>query len=237
LDKQGGRWARWRRPALVAAPIAALIVALAALALWPEPKARPPRPVAQVDPTPPPPLAVTKPKPEKKPKRPPRPEKRRPKRELRVKIDRNAASPVAVSVPSVGISAPVVPLKLKSNGKLEVPTDFSKAGWRQGGPEPGERGAAMITGHVDSKSGPAAFYRLREVGSGADIRVRRKDGSTVAFVAERSERVPKDSFPTKRVYGKTRLPTLRLVTCGGSFDSAAGHYRDNVIVYATRKPS
>jgi hypothetical protein len=144
---------------------------------------------------------------------------------------------VAVYVPSGGVSAPVIPLGLQPNGKLEVPKDFSAAGWREAGPEPGERGAAMITAHVDSKSGPAAFYGLRRVRPGDDIEVRRSDGSGVTFVAERIEAVPKDAFPTRRVYGKTRLPTLRLVTCGGSFDASVGHYRDNVIVYATRKPS
>jgi hypothetical protein len=65
--------------------------------------------------------------------------------------------------------------------------------------------------------------------------VRRQDGSTVTFVAARTERISKNSFPTDRVYADTRLPTLSLVTCGGAFDDASGHYRDNFIVYATRK--
>jgi sortase (surface protein transpeptidase) len=164
-------------------------------------------------------------------------EKRPKPRKLRIRIDKNASPPVAVSVPAVDISAPVIPLHRKPTGKLEVPRDFSEAGWRLGGPEPGERGAAMMTAHVDSRSGPAAFYTLAKVKAGADIKVKRKDGTTVTFVAGRSERVPKDSFPTKRVYGKTRLPTLRLVTCGGPFNDSTGHYRDNIVVYATRKPS
>ena len=144
---------------------------------------------------------------------------------------------MSVAVPAVGIAAPTRALGLKPNGKIEVPDDYSEAGWRENGPEPGERGAAMITAHVDSRSGPAAFKRLSEVSRGDEIDVRRKDGSTATFVARRTERVSKDSFPTRRVYADTRLPTLRLVTCGGAFDGATGHYRDNLIVYATRKPS
>ena len=95
----------------------------------------------------------------------------------------------------------------------------------------------MITAHVDSRAGPGAFLKLDEVSRGDEINVRREDGTTVTFVTERTEQVPKTSFPTERVYGDTRLPTLRLVTCGGSFDSGCGHYRDNLIVYATRKAS
>jgi hypothetical protein len=52
-------------------------------------------------------------------------------------------------------------------------------------------------------------------------------------VVERVEHVPKEALPTERIWNHTREPVLRLITCGGSFDRSTGHYRDNVIVYAT----
>ena len=42
------------------------------------------------------------------------------------------------------------------------------------------------------------------------------------------------SRPTRST--PTLTPTLRLVTCGGAFDSTAGHYRSNIIVFATLRP-
>ncbi len=60
----------------------------------------------------------------------------------------------------------------------------------------------------------------------------RADGSVVAFAVERLEQHPKNAFPTQSVYGPTAAATLRLVTCGGTFDGSVGHYRDNIIVYA-----
>ena len=44
--------------------------------------------------------------------------------------------------------------------------------------------------------------------------------------------VAKDAFPTASIYGKASYPSLRLITCGGPFDRATGHYLDNIIVYA-----
>ncbi len=170
------------------------------------------------------------------PKREPEPKKKQ-RPNLKVRIDRKAAAPVAVTVPSAGIAAPVIPLGLQRNGKIEVPENIAEAGWWRRGPEPGERGAAMITAHVNGDGRDGAFANLASVGEGDEIRVRRRDRTTVAFEVDRTERVPKGKFPTQRVYGKTRQPTLRLVTCGGTFDSTTGHYRDNVIVYATRMPS
>ena len=115
---------------------------------------------------------------------------------------------------------------------MEVPEDYSVAGWYTGGPRPGDRGPAVIAGHVDSKRGPAVFYRLGELRKGDLIVVRYPGRAEARFRVERTERHPKRAFPTARVYGDTAGPALRLVTCGGSFDRASGHYRDNVIVFA-----
>jgi hypothetical protein len=40
-------------------------------------------------------------------------------------------------------------------------------------------------------------------------------------------------FPTLKVYGMTPTPQLRLITCGGIFDTQTGHYLSNIVVYAT----
>jgi sortase (surface protein transpeptidase) len=46
------------------------------------------------------------------------------------------------------------------------------AGWFTGGPMPGQLGPAVIAGHVDSRTGPAVFHRLRDLRPGDQIRVR-----------------------------------------------------------------
>jgi sortase (surface protein transpeptidase) len=91
----------------------------------------------------------------------------------------------------------------------------------------------VILGHVDSKRGPAVFFRLRELRRGDEVTVRRADGSSVRFMVQRTAQYPKRRFPTDDVYYPTLTPGLRLVTCGGEFDHTIGHYRSNLIVYAT----
>ena len=145
---------------------------------------------------------------------------------------RRAARPVRIEIQAIGVRAPVIPLGLNSDRTLEVPTDFGDAGWWTGGPRPGERGPAVIAGHVDSKTGPAVFFRLGDLRSGDEIVVVRRDGSRTRFSVQRSERYPKADFPTAKVYGPTPGPALRLITCGGDFDRSTGHYLDNTVVYA-----
>ena len=102
-----------------------------------------------------------------------------------------------------------------------------------GGATPGSQGPAVIAGHVDSKAGPAVFFRLRDVHKGDTVWVWRRDGRKVRFVVSRVLEVPKTRFPSAQVYGPTADPTLRLITCGGVFNHSTGHYLDNIIVFAS----
>lgn len=142
--------------------------------------------------------------------------------------------PVSLAIPSIGVNTKgIVDLRLDKGGKLEAPTDFARAGWYANGPTPGEFGPAVIGAHVDSKSGPAVFYRLGSLKKGAQVSVLRKDGSTARFVVDRVARYSKAAFPTAVVYGDTRgRAELRLITCGGAFDQSTGHYVDNIVAFA-----
>jgi sortase (surface protein transpeptidase) len=144
--------------------------------------------------------------------------------------------PVRVEIPSIGVSSPLVRLGLKRDRSMEVPGDFQVAGWFTGGPQPGQLGPAVIAGHVDSRAGPAVFYRLRDLRPGDQIRVVRADRRVVRFEVDALASYPKQALPTEAVYGATTAPVLRLITCAGSFDRASGSYRDNLVVSATRVP-
>ena len=141
------------------------------------------------------------------------------------------AEPASVSIPAVNISAKLQPLHVDAKGTL-VPPDYGMAGWYAAGPEPGEQGPAVIAGHLDSKVGPDTFYRLGQVRPGQRIRVGLKDGTKLAFRVTEIKQFSKGNFPTKRVYGATKAPELRLITCAGDYDHAAGHYKDNLVVFA-----
>jgi hypothetical protein len=142
------------------------------------------------------------------------------------------AAPARLRIPAIGVDTSLVALALDRAGTLEVPRRFDVAGWWSGGARPGERGPAVIAGHVDSQTGPAVFFGLGRLRRGDGVLVERRDGSLLRFTVRRVERYPKNRFPTARVYGPTRRPELRLITCSGAFDHLTGHYLDNTVVYA-----
>jgi hypothetical protein len=144
-----------------------------------------------------------------------------------------AAAPTGIDAPSIGLHVDgLVPLDRLADGTIAVPP-FGQAGWWVQGPKPGQRGPAVLLGHVDTKRGPDVFYRLRDLRPGDPVSVRRADGSVVRFTVQRVAQFPKVAFPSAAVYAPSLEPVLRLVTCGGSFDRTVGHYRDNVIAFAT----
>jgi sortase family protein len=145
----------------------------------------------------------------------------------------SVAAPVRLSIPAIGVRSALESLGRQPDRTVAVPRDWQRAGWYRGGPRPGERGAAVILGHVDSPTGPAVFGRLATLRKGARVVVGRADGSSVTFVVQRVERHAKNRFPVKEVYWPTLQPELRLVTCGGAYARAAGGYQSNVIVFAT----
>lgn len=140
--------------------------------------------------------------------------------------------PVRVRVPAVDLDVPVVGLGLRADGSMEVPRSADTAAWYEGGPLPGEPGAALLVAHFDSTDGPAAFYDLREVMPGARVTVRDARGGSVEFVVDRISEHPKDNFPTEEVFGGVRRPELRLITCSGSFNRLTRHYSHNLVVSA-----
>ncbi len=144
--------------------------------------------------------------------------------------------PTGLSIPRIGLDSPkLADLRIDYRGALQVPTDYSQVGWYDASAVPGDPGPAVLTGHVDTRRGPAVFAQLDQLRPGDLIDVPRSDGSTARFGVDSVEYYAKDSLPTDRVYGPSTSPQLRLLTCGGPFDSGRLSYQDNVVVFASAR--
>jgi hypothetical protein len=146
------------------------------------------------------------------------------------------SAPVSVVIPAIGVRSPLLRLGLNPDGTIQVPdlaTSADEAAWYKYSVTPGQIGAAVIEGHVDSQVGPAVFFRLGALHPGDHIDVALADGMTAVFRVTGVREYAKDNFPTKMIYGTTNYASLRVVTCGGTFDYATGHYLNSVVVFAS----
>jgi hypothetical protein len=146
------------------------------------------------------------------------------------------SAPVSVAIPAIGVRSPLLRLGLNPDGTMQVPdpsTSADEAAWYKYSVTPGQIGTAVIEGHVDSRVGPAVFFRLGALRPGDHIDVTLGDGMTAVFRVTGVREYTKSDFPTQMIYGPTKYAALRLVTCGGTFDYATGHYLSSVVVFAS----
>ncbi|MFF8261356.1 class F sortase [Streptomyces virginiae] len=138
-----------------------------------------------------------------------------------------------IRIPTISVDAPVMTVGLDAEGWIDAPPPQERnlAGWYLNGISPGQRGSAVIVGHVDNAQGPAVFYGLGSVKPGNRIEVERYDGRTAVFEVYGVEVFSKEAFPGSRVYGDTGHAELRVITCGGGYSKARG-YDGNVVVFA-----
>jgi Sortase domain len=144
--------------------------------------------------------------------------------------------PVAVDIPAIGVDSRLLHLGLNSDGTIQVPsleTSSDEAAWYKYSATPGQIGSSVIEGHVDSYQGPAVFFRLGALRPGDTINVTLADGVTAVFRVTGVREYLKTRFPAKTIYGATDFAALRLITCGGTFDYATGHYLSSTVVFAS----
>jgi len=146
------------------------------------------------------------------------------------------SAPVRIKIPKIDLETTFeAPLGLNEDQTIEVPDTYTKVGWYVNGATPGEVGTAVVLGHVDSFEGPAVFWPLKMLKQGDEVEIQREDGTTAVFVVTDTKTYDQDAFPTEEVYGKTDYPSLRLITCIGTFNKGAQRYSHNLVVYAELK--
>ncbi len=143
--------------------------------------------------------------------------------------------PVLVHIPAIGVTSELLHLGVDAAGAIQVPslsTEASEAAWYKYSVTPGQIGASVIEGHVDSYAGPAVFFRLGALRPGDRIDVTLADRVTAVFRVTGVREYLKSRFPANVIYGRTAYAALRLITCGGAFDYSTGHYLSSTVVYA-----
>lgn len=148
-------------------------------------------------------------------------------------LTRSEVVPVRVSIPAIGVDSDLEDLPVV-DGVMQPPVAPERAGWFSAGTVPGDRGPAVIAGHVNSGVANPVFRDLDQMKPGDRIEVTLSDGSVQAFRMDYSRIVSQAQaqFPTSDVYGPVPDAQLRLITCH-TYDPAQVKYVNNLVVFAT----
>ena len=153
----------------------------------------------------------------------------------RVRTD--VVAPVGLAIEAAGIDAGIESLRVV-DGAMQDPTGPWVVAWYENLGSLGTAGNVVMAGHIDYWNvGPAVFYNLSTLEAGDEIVVTGDDGKTYPFAVEWVRQYDSASIPLDEVAGPTEEQSLTLITCGGAFDYANGHYLQRTVVRANRAGS
>ena len=145
--------------------------------------------------------------------------------------------PVHLAIPSLKISAAVQYLGVNSKGALGVPNNFTDVGWYAAGTIPGDRGSAVIDGHVDNGLALAGVFKhLASIAVGDDILVTDHDGTIVHFAVTGIQSFDYKNAPVDMIFNERDGSFLKLVTCGGTWVPGDRTYDQRLVVTAVLVP-
>ncbi|WP_300679169.1 class F sortase [Nocardioides sp.] len=145
----------------------------------------------------------------------------------------SAGAPMRLEMPSLKVSAPVVPIAMVDNA-LDPPRDYLEVGWWNASAKPGaEQGQIVITGHT-LHTGGASMNNLGRLAKRDRVDVVTKRGTlpyvvtaTTVLSKEQLSRRSAELFGQDHGHGR-----LVLITCS---DWNGSYYETNTVVFARPK--
>jgi sortase (surface protein transpeptidase) len=151
-------------------------------------------------------------------------------------ISKVKANPARLLIPVIGVNAPIEVVGVTPHGDLAVPArnPWMDAGWYGSGPRPGERGSAVIDGHLDRPGGnPAVFWRLRDLHIGDEVMVIDAGGSTLRFHVTGTAFYSPQDAPVQEIFGNETSAYLNLITCAGDWIPSQHQTALRLVVYTS----
>ncbi|SDN19027.1 class F sortase [Alkalicoccus daliensis] len=139
--------------------------------------------------------------------------------------------PESLQIPGIDVDGPVEEVGILENGQMGVPDSAEGIGWFAPGVKPGEQGNAVLAGHVDSRSGPAVFYDLKEMSAGDEVQVTDNEGNELTFEVTRVVSYDRKEAPLEEIFGRSEKRNLNLITCTGTFNQEEGTHDERLVVY------
>ncbi len=137
-------------------------------------------------------------------------------------------------IPAIGVDAHIEDVGLTAGHAVGVPANIWDVAWYDQGPSPGQPGNALIDGHLDWYTGIAVFWRLDQLRPGALIYVVLPDRSRQTWTVASMTWYPYTA-DVPSLFVTTGPPTLSLITCAGSWNSAVGGYSQRLVIRANLK--
>lgn len=144
--------------------------------------------------------------------------------------------PTRLKIPKINVDAGFLYTGLTPDGIMEIPNNIVDVGWFTGSVRPGEKGVAVVTGHVAQIRGgvltkPGVFYNLKELGIGDTLNVINDKGVSIAFVVREIRNYDPAADATYVFTSSDGGIHLNLITCEGTWNPAQLSYSQRLVIF------
>ena len=140
--------------------------------------------------------------------------------------------PKELSIPIINVDAKIQYIGIASNGKLATPSNFTDVGWFQNGVVPGDKGSAIIDGHVDDGLAfPAVFANLGNLNIGDDIYIDTVGRGTLHFQVTNIQDYDANA-ETSEIFNQNDGNYIKLITCAGVWSILRRTHSQRLVVTA-----
>lgn len=155
---------------------------------------------------------------------------------LKPKLIPSVDAPLDLVIPTLNLEALIQTVGVDQNGRMGLPTNFVDVGWYKYGPRPGERGSAVIAGHLDTTiDDKAVFAKLSDLKKDDDVFVFDKTAKKIHFRVTKKEVYDDTKAPLEKIFDQGVLTArLNLVTCDGVWSTTTQNYSERLVVYSER---
>jgi LPXTG-site transpeptidase (sortase) family protein len=141
--------------------------------------------------------------------------------------------PALLTIPSIGVRAPVEQVGKKADGSMGTPQKFEDVAWYSLGAKPGEAGNAVIDGHVNNALTKAGvFEHLDSVKLGDKVTVADASGKALDYIVTNIQEYPTDTAPAASIFATTGPSQLVLITCDGDWVQSDHSFNKRLVVFA-----
>lgn len=144
--------------------------------------------------------------------------------------------PVRLKIPGIHVDSAIEYVGLTPQGAVGIPKNPNNAAWYNLGPQPGDIGSAVITGHVNWYYGATGvFANLHKLKPGDKITVQDDKGSVFSFVVREIRDYAAAGDATDVFYANDEKAHLNLITCEGVWDRSAQQYTQRLVVFTDKE--
>lgn len=144
--------------------------------------------------------------------------------------------PIQIKIPKIQVDASIQYTGLSADNVMEIPNNVVDVGWFTGSPRPGEKGSAVVTGHVAQIRGgvqtrPGVFVDLHTLVLGDTLSVQNDKGEILNFIVRESRLFDPVADATEVFTPSDNGAHMNIITCEGTWNPDQLSYSKRLVVF------